>query len=226
MYRLLRVLIAGTVMNLIAVPFLFGQDFRLSLKEPVKKETAITTESKGLLPACTYVSAGRRFAWNDKLIDTGITKLKDSTFTTKPVTEKKFRMKKKVWLAVLLSAGLPGAGQFYNQSYWKIPIIDGFVGYFLYEYIREDKNFRNYRDQYAASQTPQFPEGDDNLKTLREFYRSQRNNFTWYFLIVYFINLVDAYVDAHLFDFDVKDNKLSSGVVDRKVNLNVHIPLK
>ncbi len=204
-------------MNLIAVPFLFGQDIHLSLHEPINSNP-VTSEHMGLF----------HYARNDMGMDsdTGIIAPKDSTFTTKKVTEKKFRMKKKPWLAVLLSAGLPGAGQYYNQSYWKIPIIDGFVGYFVYEYIREDKNFRDYRDQYAASQTPQFPEGDDNLKTLREFYRSQRNNFTWYFLIVYFINLVDAYVDAELFDFDVKDNKLLNGVIDRKVNLNFHIPIK
>lgn len=122
----------------------------------------------------------------------------------------KFKMKKSPALAVLLSAILPGAGQFYNRSYWKIPIITGLIGYFGYEYIRNNNKFKDYRDQYDASITPENEFGDFNLKALREFYRNQRDDFVWYFIIVYVVNLVDAYVDAHLFDFDVKDNNLRS----------------
>ena len=135
----------------------------------------------------------------------------------------KFRMKKSPLIAVLLSAALPGAGQFYNQSYWKIPIITGLVGYFGYEYIRNNNKFKDYRDQYDATITPANPFGDENLKTLREFYRNQRDDFVWYFIIVYVVNLVDAYVDAHLFDFDVKEDKLTrfgSSELKLKVNFN------
>jgi hypothetical protein len=223
MHSLLRVLIAGTVINFITVPFLFGQS---NNENEFQFQKLSLKENHNSLSVFEF---SQKIKWNSELSGALLqdsVKPKDSTFTTKPVQMKKFHMKKNPLVAVLLSAALPGAGQFYNQSYWKIPIIDGFVGYFVYEYIREDKNFRDYRDQYAASQTPQFPEGDDNLKTLREFYRSQRNNFTWYFLIVYFINLVDAYVDAHLFDFTVKDDKLATGLIDRKMNLNIHIPIR
>lgn len=223
MHSLLRVLIAGTVINFITVPFLFGQSQNENEFQLEKFSLKDNHNSSGSF------ELSQKLNWNSDLSGALLqdsVKPKDSTFTTKPAPMKKFHMKKNPLVAVLLSAALPGAGQFYNQSYWKIPIIDGFVGYFVYEYIREDKSFRDYRSQYAASQTPQFPEGDDNLKTLREFYRSQRNNFTWYFLIVYFINLVDAYVDAHLFDFTVKDDKLATGLIDRKLNLNIHIPIR
>ena len=138
----------------------------------------------------------------------------DSTFTSlKPNVNssatKKFRMRKSPTTAVLLSAVLPGAGQFYNESYWKIPLIGGLIGYFGYEYFRQNNLYKDYRDRYAESQTPQAPSGDLSLKTLREFYRDQRDDFVWYFTIVYVLNLVDAYIDAHLFDFDVKDEKLT-----------------
>lgn len=118
-------------------------------------------------------------------------------------------MKKSPLIATLLSVAIPGAGQLYNQSYWKIPIIAGLVGYFGYEYIRENNLYKNYRDQYIASQQQIPPQGDQNLLTLREFYRDQRDNFVWYFLITYVVNIVDAYVDAHLFDFDVSEEKLN-----------------
>ena len=131
---------------------------------------------------------------------------------------KKFRMKKSPAIAVLLSAAVPGAGQFYNQSYWKIPVIAGLVGYFGYEYFNNNSKYKDYRSRYNTSITPENPFGDLNLKSLREFYRDQRDDFIWYFLIVYVVNLVDAYVDAHLFDFNVSQEKLTRlGKTDREL---------
>lgn len=152
----------------------------------------------------------------------------DSLSTVKdsvPRTIKKFRMHKSPTLAVLLSAVIPGAGQLYNGSYWKIPIIDGLIAYFGYEYIQNNNKFKDYRDQYNATITPENPFGNQSLKTLREFYRSQRDDFVWYFIIVYVVNLVDAYVDAHLFDFDVKEEKLiryGNPVRTYRMNLNIN----
>jgi hypothetical protein len=210
MIKLLKVFIAGTVINLIAVPFLFSQEWKLIQKH----ENAISTGSALMHNSTEY-----------SLTDS--TKPKDSTFTVKEESTKKFKMKKKPWVAVLLSAVLPGAGQFYNESYWKVPILLGLTGYFAYVWVKQNDKYKDYRDQYAASQVQYPPDGDPNLKALREFYHNQRNDFTWYFLIVYFINLVDAYVDAHLFDFDVREERISSmGTVDRKFKLNVHVPIK
>ena len=121
---------------------------------------------------------------------------------SKPV---KFRMTKNPMMAVLYSALLPGLGQFYNKSYWKIPLIALIGGYFGYEIVKNNNNFLNYRDRYANSQTPENPSGNQLLKTYREFYRDQRDQFILYFGLMYLINLADAYVDAHMFDFDVSD---------------------
>ena len=135
-------------------------------------------------------------------------------------------MKKARTTAVLLSAVIPGAGQFYNESYWKIPVIGGLVGYFGYEYFRNNNLYKDYRDQYAASQNDTVPDGNLNLKTLREFYRDQRDDFVWYFLIVYVVNLVDAYVDAHLFDFDVRDDKfVKNGTRGKEYRLKFNLKL-
>ena len=103
---------------------------------------------------------------------------------------------------MLLSAVLPGAGQFYNESYWKVPVILGLGGYFLVEFLDNHELYRDYSDRYEAS-LGTTPGGDPQLLTYREFYRDQRDTFAWYFLILYAINILDAYVDASLFDFDV-----------------------
>lgn len=105
--------------------------------------------------------------------------------------------------AVLLSALLPGAGQAYNESYWKVPVVLGFGVYFGIEWADNNRQYKSYSDQYAASITPDTPSGDQELLALREYYRDNRDSFTWYLLILYLVNLVDAYVDASLFGFDV-----------------------
>jgi hypothetical protein len=152
------------------------------------------------------------------------TKSQDTLKLNKSKQVAPFHMKKSPWLALLYSAIFPGAGQFYNESYWKVPILVGLSVYFGYSWFDENRQFLNYRDQYAASQTPQLQEGNPDLKTLREFYRTQRDNFTWYYIITYFVNLVDAYVDAELFDFTVKEDKYTSlGIPGRTYRLNFHL---
>jgi len=119
--------------------------------------------------------------------------------------KKKFVMTKSHWTAVALSAVLPGLGQFYNESYWKIPIIGAIGVYFGYEIVRNNNKFLDYRDKYAQSQTDSNTSSNQIFKTYREFYRDQRDLFIIYFGIFYLVNLFDAYVDAHLYDFDVSD---------------------
>jgi len=104
--------------------------------------------------------------------------------------------------AMLLSALLPGAGQAYNESYWKIPVVSGLGIYFVVEFLSSNKQYKYYRDQYNASLLTS-ESGDSRSKDLREFYKDERDTFGWYFVILYFVNILDAYVDASLFDFSV-----------------------
>lgn len=134
---------------------------------------------------------------------------------------KKFVMKKKPWTAVAYSALLPGAGQFYNESYWKIPVVWGLGGYFAYELIRNNNSYLDYKDLYENSQTPENPDGDQSLKSLREFYRDQRDDFIIYSVILYVVNLIDAYVDAELYDFDVSD-KIKVNILRRNNLLDIN----
>lgn len=133
-----------------------------------------------------------------------------------------FKMKKNPWKAVLYSALLPGLGQFYNESYWKIPIVVGLGGYLGYIIVKNHSDYLDYRDFYAESQTTEDPDGDSRLKEFREFYRNQRDQFLLYFTFFYAITAVDAYVDANLFDFDVSDYiRLSAFRKSSILNLNI-----
>ena len=110
-----------------------------------------------------------------------------------------FVMEKSAWGAVLRSAIVPGWGQIYNESYWKVPIVWGVGGWFIYNYIKNNKDYKNSQQIYLRTQ-------DKDDKSDREFYRDQRDLFAMYFVFAYLANLVDAYVDAHLFDFSVTED--------------------
>jgi hypothetical protein len=108
--------------------------------------------------------------------------------------------------AAIFSAVLPGCGQFYNESYWKIPVIYGVGTFFLYEYLEYDKRFDDYSKKFNASITPSNPNGSSSYKAYREYYRDQRDAFLWYGGFLYLLNVLDAFVDAHLYSFDVSDD--------------------
>jgi len=109
-----------------------------------------------------------------------------------------FVMQKSPLLAVLQSAIIPGLGQIYNESYFKAPVIWGITGMLVYGWIHNDDQYSNYRS--LAIQNP------DQYIRYRDFYRDQRDLFAIYIGVVYFLNLVDAYVDAQLFDFNVEED--------------------
>lgn len=125
-------------------------------------------------------------------------------------------------LALALSAALPGLGQVYNGSYWKVPIIAGFGGWFAYNWADNKDKYKNFRDLYRDSISPSMPLGDQQLRRLRDFYRNQRDKFAWYIGILYFANVLDAYVDASLHDFDVSDDlSIQFGTTSRGVSLSI-----
>ncbi len=145
----------------------------------------------------------------------------DSTFYKKPDAVKA------VWLGVIC----PGAGQIYNKSYWKLPIVYGAFmgcGYAISWTQNRYSNFKMaYLDLYndiqagTVSEDPSksyiavIPEGYDLqrvgganiwMKTLdnrQQVFRRYRDYSILAIVVVYALSLIDAYVDAQLFDYDI-----------------------
>ena len=122
---------------------------------------------------------------------------KDST--AKSSGDSVFVMKKSPWTAVGLSAICPGLGQIYNHSYWKAPIVWGLSAWFMYNYIQNNKNYKNYANLYAQKEILDY-------KRLRDNYHDQRDQFAVYMGLTYLLTMVDCYVDAQLFYFNVDEN--------------------
>lgn len=121
--------------------------------------------------------------------------------------EKRFQPRK----AILYAAVLPGMGQIYNKKYWKLPIVYG--GFFLITsaVIFYNNGYQKYKAElFGLLQVPavQPPSGynEEQLRTLTDSYRRQRDFFLILDGMVYLLQLVDAHVDAHLRSFDMNPN--------------------
>lgn len=120
--------------------------------------------------------------------------------------------------AALLSAVLPGAGQFYNKKYWKIGVVAAGTGALVYSYRFNTRYFRLYknelilREQNSGVPDPELARyTNGNLLELQNFYRRNRDLTVIGFGLLYALNILDATVDAHLFDFNL-DASLSMKV--------------
>lgn len=110
--------------------------------------------------------------------------------------------------AGLYSAVLPGLGQFYNKKYWKIPIVWGAVGTGVGIAIWNQNQYRRYREYYIAKLNgvpndflEQYPNLDKvALGNVQDRARRQRDYAIALSGLVYILNIVDAVVDAHLYE--------------------------
>lgn len=109
--------------------------------------------------------------------------------------------------AGLYSAVLPGLGQFYNKKYWKIPLVWGAVGTGVGIALWNDKNYKRYRNAYVAELNGLPHEFDDIngvnktvLGNAQDRFKRQRDYAIGIAGLIYILNIVDAVVDAHLFE--------------------------
>jgi hypothetical protein len=145
--------------------------------------------------------------------DTVVKKVK----TTKPAKVQKPHSPVK---ATIMSACLPGLGQIYNGKWWKVPIVYaglGGLGYLVYSNYYE---YRSYLHAYEFK-TGDLPEGvtlnqhetelanryaESQLQTYKESYRRDFEFYTLITVAWYGLNIVDACVDGHLYNYDISDD--------------------
>jgi len=120
--------------------------------------------------------------------------------------------------AAIMSAVLPGLGQGYNKKYWKIPIIYAGFGTLIYFISNNGTEYRNFRDAYnivAAGDTANYMNNsyvvryNANLNQLQQGRNYYRRNLELSYILtgaLYILQIIDASVDANLYDFDVSDD--------------------
>lgn len=130
--------------------------------------------------------------------------------------------------ATIYSAILPGLGQIYNKKYWKVPLVYigfGAFGYFidwnndqyvLYrqaysDIVDNDPNTNsfvdlNFEGRWNLEDRGQRQQFTDALKRATDVTRRNRDLVIISTAAFYALNIIDASVDAHLFDFDISDD--------------------
>ena len=116
--------------------------------------------------------------------------------------------------ASIYSAIIPGAGQFYNKKYWKIPIVYLGIGSAFYaaqwnrdEYEKFKKAYEYRTDEDETTIDPYVNQyTESNLITEKNSYRKNRDLAYIITAGIYLLNIIDASIDAHLFNFNVHDD--------------------
>jgi len=130
--------------------------------------------------------------------------------------------------ASVYSAILPGLGQAYNKKYWKIPLIYGTFGALIYYvkwnngYYQESRNaytdltdtipgtnsFLNlpFIEYYDLSTTSGVANLKKNLTRRQDYYHRNRDLLVILTAAFWGLNIIDASVDAHFFNFDISDD--------------------
>ena len=122
--------------------------------------------------------------------------------------------------ATTLSMICPGAGQIYNKSYWRVPIVIGGLATTIYcidwnnrGYQRFQKAYRLLAEYEANPDPVLYPNGSPDefngrysatfLKNLRNSYRRNRDLCIILTAGLYILQIIDAHVDAHMREYDI-----------------------
>lgn len=124
--------------------------------------------------------------------------------------------------AVIYSAIFPGLGQLYNRKYWKLPIVFGGALGLTYAITWNGARYNEYSQAYkdlvlgtGNSYTNWVTEAEvsanrqrwiDAFKKKKDFFRRNRDLAIIASVGVYALCMIDAYVDAQLYDFDMSQD--------------------
>ena len=135
------------------------------------------------------------------------------------------------------SAFIPGWGQIYNNSWWKVPMIYGGFGVALYYVDLNNKNFKFYLNKIDEENAKDPQERDENLLRIysrrADTWRGNRDLVVLTMIGLYGLQIIDATVDAHLKGFNVDENlalnlKPKMGVISNGtpfIGLKITLPI-
>lgn len=131
------------------------------------------------------------------------------------------------------SAILPGTGQIINRQWWKVPFIYAGLGTSAYFAQYTYQNYVEFRDAYVI-RTDKNPNTIDKydplngtakdryselqLKSIRDYNRKNLEISLLAFTGVYVLNVIDAYVGAHLRSFEkMKDISFNFAPIETSI---------
>ena len=127
--------------------------------------------------------------------------------------------------AVLFSAFIPASGQVYNHMhfapkakgrnnvYWKVPLFYGVLGFALNNLIQNQNTQKTLKEEYYyrldnnSNLYSEYANYDlTGIVSLTKDYESKRDQAILLLGAAYFIQVLDAGIEAHFVDFDVSED--------------------
>ncbi len=117
--------------------------------------------------------------------------------------------------ALIYSLVLPGAGQIYNRKYWKLPLVYSAYGGLIYAFDFNGRQFKKYKRAYQFRLDENTEEADKlvnprvstaAIKQVRDGARKNLELTYMAAIVVHALNGIEAFVDAHLRNFDVSED--------------------
>lgn len=129
--------------------------------------------------------------------------------------------------AAMLLSIIPGGGQIYNKKYWKVPIVYACLGASAYCIYYTGSEMSAYRNEYINRKNGVVSKLNPDLASIPdENLIKQKNQYMRYMeisigvtAILYALNIIDAVVDAHLYDFNISDDlslRVSPALLDNR----------
>jgi hypothetical protein len=146
----------------------------------------------------------------------------DTALATKPVVDSarlriQFNTKTPIpKRAAMYSALLPGLGQYYNKTYWRIPVVYAGFGVGAVLMAGQIRSYRKFQTAYIY-RTDNNPATIDSFQVKNQYSlsdlleqrslaRRNMDKIGVYSTVWYMLNIVDALASAHLKGFDISKN--------------------
>jgi hypothetical protein len=124
------------------------------------------------------------------------------------------RLSKRPRNAFLAGVIMPGAGQIINKRWWKLPIAYAGYAWLGYNIVSKQDRYNEFSAFYDRAITTMKPIevrpgllfDAKQIKLYRDKFRDNRDVAIFTAVGVHLLIALEAYVDAHLKDFDIDDN--------------------
>jgi hypothetical protein len=123
-----------------------------------------------------------------------------------------FDLPKKPMRSAFYSLIIPGGGQYYNENYWKFGGVVAIEGYFIARTIYHQLEANSHYDKYRKSLL------QTDYQNYLHYYYEVKNDYWWLGTTIV-LSMIDAYVDAHLFNYDANKEKINLKFFDKKISL-------
>lgn len=120
--------------------------------------------------------------------------------------------------AMLYSALIPGGGQIYNRAYVKASVVIGLQSYLIGTALYHDSKIQDFKEKASSSNDTYFKE---HYRQRAAEYKEKRTSDIWWIGITAALSVMDAYVDAHLADFEAQKSKLRLRFEDETVAIQI-----